>query len=218
MLNFKFTKKSPNPGRVKEDSAHNPKVLEVNLIKNEIEVSFHWRQYLATLVFSLLVAALFVVEIYVGLNWWAEYENTRIAATEKEFNKVSQEIKSIKKESEEVMAFKERVDLAEALLARHIYWTNFFDWLEKNTLSTVNYGGFSGSTDGSYSFAATTNTFREISWQTRAFLEDPLVLSAKVDSGSGGKRADGDASEESGTISFTLNIEVDPKLFRSAAQ
>ncbi len=198
--------------------SQNPKVLEVNLIKNEIPVDFEFAKHISTLIFSLAVTALFVAEIYFGMNWWSQYENERVLAAEAKFSQVSKEIKGMKSDSDQILAFKKRVDLADSLLVNHIYWTNFFNWLEKNTLSSVNYLSFSGKSDGVYELQATANSFRDISWQTRALLEDPAVLSVHVDSGSaarGNSKEDSTAIEK---VSFILSLEVDPKIFKAAAQ
>ncbi len=215
MLNFKL-KKNKTVAQQLADSPQNPKVLEVNLIKNEIPIDFDFGKHLGTLLFSLFVAAIFIAEIYLGLNWWSDYENERVLATETKFNQVSTEIKTMKDESDEILAFKQRLDLTEALLNNHIYWTNFFDWLEKNTLSSVNYNSFSGSADGVYALGATAKTFRDVSWQTRALLEDPAVISAQVDSADT-ERTDSPGQEKNAVadVNFVLSLKVNPSLFKS---
>lgn len=215
MINFNLKQKKKanlNLG----NPAQNPKVLEVNLIKNEMQVDFDFGKNLGTLFFALLIAALFMTEIYLGLNWWSDYENSRVLATETKFNQVSQEIKSLKSESEKILAFKQRADLADSLVANHIYWTKFFNWLEKNTLSSVNYLGFDGDNSGQYSIEASAKTFRDLSWQTRAMLENPSVISVNVDSGESERPSDdGMAEAQVQDIKFSLNLTVDPNLFKA---
>lgn len=201
----------PGLGR---DMSMNPKVLEVNLIKDERQVDFDWRHNFGTLLFSLFVAVLFLVEIYIGLNWWANYEEERALATEAKFTAVSKEIKDMRTESDEILAFKQRSDISSQLLGNHIYWTNFFNWLEKNTLSTVNFAGFSGGIDGSYQLQASTKTYRDISWQTRVLLQNPSVVSVRVDSGSS-EKADGEEKLDAETVNFVLDLQVDPQLFKA---
>jgi len=70
-------------------SSQNPKVLEVNLIKSEMPVDFEVGKNIGTLLFALVIAALFVAEVYLGLNWWSDYENVRMLAAETKFNQVS---------------------------------------------------------------------------------------------------------------------------------
>lgn len=202
----------PGLGR---DMSLNPKVLEVNLIKDERQVVFDWQHNFGTLLFALFIAALFLVEVYVGLNWWANYEEDRALAMETKFSLVSKEIKDMRTESDEILAFKQRSDIAYQLLENHIYWTNFFNWLEKNTLSSVNYLAFSGGTDGEYQLEAATKTYRDISWQTRVMLQNPSVLDVRVDSGTSEKQ-EGEEKVEAETVNFMLDLKVDPQLFKAA--
>lgn len=213
MFNF-ASKKNKKPIQKKSGSSKNPKILEVNLIKDEIQIVFDWSQHLGTLFFALLVTVLFVVEIYFGLNWWNSYESERVLASEEKFSQVSQDIRALKTESDEMLAFKKRADIADSLLSNHIYWTNFLTWLEKNTLSTITYAGISGKSDGIYSLAATANAFREVSWQTRAFMADSSVISVKVNSASLQQSDDSEFDTGESAVSFNLDLEVDPQVFK----
>jgi len=194
--------------------SQNPKILEVNLIKNEMQVSFDWNQHLSTLLFAVIVTMLFVAEIYFALNWWTDYESERVLASETRFNKISQNIRDLKQQSDQIVAFKQRADAANSLLENHIYWTNFLDWLEKNTLSTVTYAGISGKSDGVYSLTASANAFREVSWQTRAFMADPSVISVKVDQASMEKSDSEENDTSVSAVNFELNLKIDPSVFK----
>lgn len=213
MLNFK-TKKN-NRKDTLGSAPQNPKILEVDLIRDEMPASFDLKKHAGTLFFALIITALFVAEIYLGLNWWSDYENDRLEKSQKRFNAISEEIRQMNTASEQINYFKERVGLADSLLSNHIYWTNFFTWLESNTLSSVSYGGFSGTNDGEYELTATTKAYRDISWQTRLFLADPYVVSVSIDSGSDAKDplAAGDTQELS-NISFSLSLKVKPDIFK----
>lgn len=194
--------------------SQNPKILEVNLIRDEMPAVFELKKHAGSLFFAILVTVLFVAEIYLGLNWWSTYENSRLEKSQTRFNTVSEEIRQMKSASDQVNAFKQRVDLADSLLSRHVYWSNFFTWLESNTLSSVNYKSFDGTVDGEYELEATTNAFRDISWQSRLLLADPNVISAHVDSGSGERSENEEGVVEDGAISFSINLKVKPDLFK----
>jgi hypothetical protein len=213
---FNFpSKKNKKVSKKKPDSSQNPKVLEVNLIKNEMQITFDWSQHLGTLFFAVVVTALFVVEIYFGLNLWNDYEGERVLASENKCNQVSQDIRALKTESDQILAFKKRADAANSLIGNHIYWTNFLDWLEKNTLSTVTYDGISGKNDGLYNLTANANAFREVSWQTRAFMADPSVISVRVDEASLKKPDKTEDDANTSTVSFNLILKVDPQIFKT---
>lgn len=217
MLNFK-SKKNKNPKSRKDKNLppQNPKILEVNLIKDEMRESFDLVKHGKTLLFALLVTSLFLLEVYLGLNWWSAYEEKRLMETETLFNALSQEIRDMKTESDQIVAFRQRVELADNLLGRHVYWSNFFTWLEQNTLSSVGYNGFAGGNNGEYVLNASTRAFRDVSWQARLFLADPAVIS--VDIGHGGNERDFEnisSSEDGNDINFSIELKIDPKIFNS---
>ena len=214
MFNFS-SKKNKKITKKKSDSSQNPKILEVNLIKNEMQVAFDWGQHLSTLFFAVVITVLFIVEIYFGLNWWNDYESERVLASETKFSQVSQDIRALRTESNQILAFKKRADIVNSLLNGHIYWTNFLDWLEKNTLSTVTYAGISGKSDGIYNLTAHANAFREVSWQTRAFMADPSVISVRVDQASLRKLDNIEVDTSVTTVDFDLSLEVDPQIFKT---
>jgi len=216
VLNLKLKKnKNLKSGRLKDSSPQNPKILEVNLIKDEMREGFNFAKHGKTLVFALFVSALFLLEIYLGLNWWSAYEEKRLAETESRFNNISKEIRDMQKESDQITAFRQRVELADSLLNRHIYWSNFFTWLEQNTLSSVSYNGFSGSNDGQYNLQASTRAFRDVSWQARLFLANPAVLSVNINQGSGERNFENIDSNNEGNVNFFIDLKIDPKIFNS---
>jgi hypothetical protein len=85
--------------------------------------------------------------------------------------------------------------------------------LEKNTLNSVNYQGFSGDVSGEYSLSATARTFSDISWQVKTFKDNKYVISAEVDAGSSGRSdKEGEVSGES-SVSFSINLKIKPEIF-----
>lgn len=213
---FNLTKKNNKKNSKSSGNfAQNPKVLEVNLIKDESRVDFEINKKISNTLFVLVMVSLFVAEIYLGLNWWSDYETERVQLAENKFNQISKEIKSLRSESEQISILKKRIDSVEELLDNHVYWTSFFSWLEDNTLSSVNYLGFKGDSNGSYALKASTNNFRDISWQVRALLEDSAVLSVSVDSGKVERPDNEDSAQASAEeVQFELDFRVKPQVFK----
>lgn len=212
-----FFKKKLKKEINKNDSFINPEVLEVNLVKDEISLEFNWRKHLFSFFLTLFVAGLFVAEVYYGLDWWQKQEEEKTVALNSELQKITSQVKKINSNAKDFTSFKDKLLLTKQLADNHIYWTDFFNWLEKNTLNSVSYGGFSGSTDGKYNLTASAKTFADISWQVKAFKNDPFTNSATVDSGSSGRSEDVTVSSES-PISFSIDLEVKPQIFYRQAQ
>ena len=205
-LSTKSNKKEGRSG----NSLQNPRILEVNLVKDEVLVFFDWRKNISILLLVLCVAALLVTEIYFGLDWWEKQEAARSQTLQDQANKTSAEANVLKKQIAAAITYKEKSASFSQLLDNHIYWTNFFNWIEKNTLSSVSYSDFSGGLDGSYTLNATAQSYADVSWQVKAFLNDPFTQSVAVDEANAGKSERGKA----GAVNFTLLLKVKPEVFR----
>lgn len=211
-----FKKKLNKPVN-KNDNFINPEVLEVNLVKDEVSVEFNWRKHLLSLFLTMFVAALLVAEIYYGLSWWQKQEEEKTAVINAELQSITNQVKKINANAKDFTSFKDKLSLTKNLADNHIYWTDFFNWLEKNTLNTVSYSGFSGDISGSYNLAASAKTFSDISWQVKAFKNDPFTDSVKVDSGSSG-RTEGGIEISENPVSFSIGLKVKPQIFYRQAQ
>ena len=218
-MNF-FNKKLNKPNQTEQDNFINPKVLEVNLVKDEVSIEFDWSRHLLSLFLVVFFAAMLVTEVYYGLDWWQKQEEIKTEALNKDYDLVVRNIQNINAKSAEVNAFKDKLALTKKLADNHVYFSNFFSWLEKNTLSSVSYGGFSGDTSGSYTLGATAKTFSDISWQVKNFRDNNMVQSVGVDSGNSG-RSDGKngvSTSTDSTVTFSLNLKVKPEIFFRKAE
>lgn len=208
---FRKTKKTKED--IKKNTLQNPKILEVNLIRGEVKVNFDWGRNSSILLVVLFVAGLLITEVYFGLNWWAEQENLKSLELSGEVAKVNQEINKIKSGSDEALSYKDKSNNLGLLLNNHIYWTTFFSWLEKNTLNSVSYGGFSGDTSGEYSLSAKASNYAQASWQAKVFSDSSLVKKVDILDVAAVKSKDKDTVEDNG-VNFSIELEVDPIIFR----
>ncbi len=214
---------------------NNPKILEVNLIKEEERLDFDWKKGIKALVFALGVTIFIIVELYLGLDWWQKDEEARLEEVKIKTSAVSKEISEFRKSAAAALSYQDKTLEVDKLLGEHIYWTNFFKWLESNSLSTVSFGSFSGANDGRYTLAGTAGSFAEVSWQVQQFSNDPLVLNVESMTVSSGEErtkeeiaaqaaeaAAAPANEgeenvrptEPAGVSFNLELEIDPIIFK----
>ena len=215
-MNF-FKKKSKKINSKQEDSLINPKVLEVNLIKDEIGVEFDWTKHLLSLFVTIFVAALLVVEVYYGLDWWQKQEEQKTADLNQQYLTVSRQINNINSKSTDVIIFKDKIQITQKMADAHIYFTDFFSWLENNTLNSVAYSGFSGGVSGNYVLGGNTVNFSDISWQAKAFRDNKFVNSVRVDSGNL-TRNDDPLRKNDKPLVFNLELSVKPEIFFRQAE
>ena len=215
---FLKPKKKDKGEVIKKAAPQNPKILEVNLIKGEVRIAFDWRRNISILVLTLVIAGAFIAEIYFGLDLWAKQEEARAKVLADEITRLSDEVKDTRAKAESALEYKDKSIEVSRLIDNHVYWSSFFDWLEKNTLSTVKFSGFDGTTDGIYTLQATASSYQDASWQVKALLDDPLVKKASItDVSSGeeeGETPEGEVISGKKTVSFVLELEVSPEIFK----
>lgn len=209
MIDFK--KKFNKSEAHKSGQSQNPKILEVNLVKNEKQISFDWNKKIFILSIVLFVALAVVLEIYFGLIWWQAQEEARIKALDDEVFKINVQVEDLKNKESDALNYKAKSAAFSSLLDGHIYWSNFFDWVEKNTLNTVKYLNFQGDLSGSYSLEATTQTYADVSWQVKSFLNDKNTVRAAVAEAAFVKDSD---KTKPNQINFTLSLQIKPTIFK----
>jgi len=204
-------------------SPQNPKILDVNLIKDEIKVLFDWRKNIAVLFVALIVVGALVAEIYFGLDWWAKQEDQKAQSLKDDIAAVNADINKIKSQSDDSLAFKDKSIQITSLLDDHIYFSNFFTWLERNTLSSVAYGDFSGDLLGKYSLSAKAKTYADVSWQVKALLNDEKTVGAVVtnaglftpkNKSTDENKDEEEKKEQQSEVVFDLSLKVNPEIFK----
>lgn len=198
-----------------DEDLNNPEVLETNLIKGEVFAFYDWTQRFIVLAVFVLLSLALVVGAYWGVSLWGEKK----LATQQDFlehyTSLEDDIKNVKEKAKEALAFRNELTVVNNVLDQHIYWSSFFDFLEKYTLENVIYkGGFHGDNQGEYTFNAETTDYDLIEAQVREFLKSPYILEAKVREGA---ISDIESLEGVG-ISFSLDIVLDPKIFNESTQ
>ncbi len=118
----------------------------------------------------------------------------------------------VNKEVEEIDVFQKRLTLVSDILKDHVYWTNYFSFLEKTILEDVTYSGsIGGSATGKYGFSATTDSFRTVENQVRVLRNNKLVKDVSV-----GSVAFSASEETMGidipTVNFSIAFELDETL------
>lgn len=188
----------------------NPEILGTNLIKNEIVSFFDWKKNIAILLVFVLLSCAAMGVSYAWLVSWGDEKKEEAKLFAIEFDKLKQKVENAEEEAEDAVVFKEKLKLASILLDKHIYWSNFFKFLEKNTIGDVYYtGGFSGNRNGKYSMSSKTISFNVVSEQVKALRKNELVIDANVSSG----EFKAGSKEEDEEVGFTLNFTVDTSIF-----
>jgi len=185
-------------------------ILEINLVKDEINVYFDWYKNIAFLIVFVFLSLVLVAEIYLTLTWWEDKNNSVVSQEETRFIELSEETKKIRGEAEEALNFQTKLSRANFLLDNHLYWSNFFDYLEKNTLRNVQYSAFAGDIVGNFSLPAVSDNFPSLGQQVYQLQSDPNTLKASISSG---EKLESE-EENIEKVEFEIDLKVSPELFK----
>lgn len=104
-----------------------------------------------------------------------------------------------------ILSFPKQKDKAQNLLKSHIYFSNVFDFLRKNTLKSVSYKKIIVNSE-TYNLIihATTSSFKEVSKQLALIKSIPEVKNFKTDAIN---------SNNEGGVNFSIQIELNNNFF-----
>ncbi len=205
-----------------DDSWDSPDVLETNLISGSDIIFFDKGKKYRLLVFTAFFSIFLLTGIHVGLNIWERIAIDEINRKTERINILSAQIFKLEKNLDEINLFQKKLHAAKTLVDQHVYWTNFFNFLEDNTISDIQYNnGFEGDISGDYTFNVTTNDFDKIAAQVKIFRANPLVNEAQI---SGGEitieqvEIPGQSEEEKKykkekNYTYDIAVQINPKVF-----
>ena len=208
--------------RVEQKSWTRPTITETNLIKGQTTLYFNWRRFWLDLIQWLVITLFFLSLCGVLFYLWRQNQNKQTTDTVQRLAKVDQLVTLAENEVGDVLDFRLRLMLVSELLNSHIYWSNFFSFLEKNTLPNVFYQDFSGDTSGEYILKARTDNFDSMAKQLKVLRRAADVL--EVDSEGGDMIKNEPVVDESGTSSevtttpatqlhLSIKLKIKPELF-----
>lgn len=188
-------------------------VLELNLIPEELnkysESELPRRLFKSGLAIFLTLLA--IIGAYLGITWYQLNINSQIEGLGETIASVNQTIaeeEAIRNNSEDLQ---QRLAALESLLDKHVYWTNFFEQLEKNTLPQVYYLNFAMTGTDRLILSAVTDSYSSVAKQIVAFEQaDDFVQDVKV-SGAAAR-----LNQDEGTligVDFNVELGFQPGVF-----
>lgn len=203
----KLPAKKNKPGENFLDSSD---VLETNLMEAGTVSFIDWHKNSVVLAFYLITIIVIVGVIY-GWMFAQEREfKARISEADKNIEELNAVLAGANKDIARFADLENKVKVLRVVLDGHVYWTNFFKFLEDNTIQDIYYLGFSGDNSGEYSLAGKAKNFHSISEQLRILKANDYVEDVGVSGGKFNSPKDGD----SGGVDFNLQLSIKPQLFK----
>jgi hypothetical protein len=195
--------------------------MGANLVKDNAVLFVDWEKNIRSLAFSAVLPLLAIGALYAALIFWGQIKEGEGRNMISNLEEKNQQIDTVEKKMDEVFMFQKKLKTAKQLIASHIYWTDFFYFLESKTLPNLSYGSFSGGIDGKYSLSSSAGDFNEIADQLAIFKKSNYVFKAETNGGkivyakNKSEAKTEKAQENRSKVNFGLILEVDPRIFYS---
>ncbi|MCK4539954.1 hypothetical protein KAU09_02245 [Candidatus Parcubacteria bacterium] len=190
--------------------------LKTNLIKEDVTTYIDWKKNIILFLMGLVFVVLVIGGFYAQLIYEEYRFDLEGKGLDSEIEVLNVKINNIEEQNQEIVEFQEKLNIASSLLDNHIYWTNFFKFLEENTLSNTYYtSSVSGNTAGVFDFEAITKNYGSIDDQLRVLRSTEHVLKAKVLSGVIDKENKGEEDKKTRDgVSYSLELKLSPDIFK----
>lgn len=205
----------------KKDQWHAPNIIKTNLIHNEANDSLDWSENINKLSFAVGGAFFLLSAFYLGLQMKESFMMQKGQEITQEIQDVKMQIISAKNGLGDIDSFQKKLDIAGNLLNKHIYWTNFFGFLEENLIKDAYIvGDFAGDTSGEYSFTVVTDSYSHAANQIkllREYNEDKIIKEMQVTQASFNEPKQqpigSEIKADNAAVTFNVDLKIDQKIF-----
>jgi len=187
--------------------------VEVNLLPRQVEIrevtpGKYTFVLLNTALATLVVAGL----LYWGFVWYMGSVSEKINTIGAEIKTTQQEIVGSEEKVQEALAFRRKIFLTNAILSNHIHWSNFYDFLERNTYDKVYFLDMQGEEDGRIILSGVAEDFASVGKQLEIFEQaEEYVQRANVDMA---QLQAGEAEAGEKSVYFNLYLQLKPGLLK----
>ena len=216
---IKKVKKKKIKEQSKKDKESKHVEVDVNLIPEEFLDELSPRNKIKSLLTAFIVSMVIMGAIY-GVLYSLQYNAAnRIEEINKEISNVEKEIDTYSVLKKEVNEFNKISKNVKEILSTHVYWSQFFDMLAKNTIDDVYYTSVTGNVTGSIVISAVAKDYTSVSRQINAFemaegfVENVEVLSATTSQIILAPESEDTEPVEKEVVVFDIKLTVLPDIF-----
>lgn len=202
------TPESPSKGRGVPPP---PSVLDVNLIPAQDNKRLSGKT-IAGLTAVILGAAAVVLVVFWALQSYAHRQQLENQKFQEAALGWQQQLEAARQAAETALVTRRRIQLLGEVLQQRVNWDNFFTFLEKHTLPTVQLNSLAADANGEVIISGVAPNFTEVGRQMLAFQQSSeateVTLSGlTVDLGRGGVMS-------AAAVNFTFTLKLLPSLFQ----
>ena len=143
----------------------------VDLIPTSVKIK-SWPQIRNLLLVSFVLSIIIVALFYIGLMWQERKNINERQLSMQGISELEEEILNFQSTNQEIKDLAEDIKTIHTILNQHIYWSNFFELLEKYTVQEVHYQGLTAGNNGALVLDAIGPNFDAVARQLKA-LQSP---------------------------------------------
>lgn len=179
----------------------------VDLIPEAVKVR-SWRQILRLLAITFISFSMVIVIFYAFLFYQAKKLETKRNENYAQITSLERKIVDYKKLNDDITRLGNQIKTTHKLISLHIYWTNFFQLLEKYTIEGVYYLGLKAGTNGAMTLEASVSDYDTLAKQIKILQQEEakeFVTYVDVPGAT--------FNEKTKKIDFSMHIILNPSLF-----
>jgi Tfp pilus assembly protein PilN len=176
--------------------------------KDSVEGAKKPKRVIILAVIIFIMAAIFA-GLYFYLRWSIDSMAVEIKRVETDLAATSQRVKDAEEEKNQVQVFQKQLKITNKLLGNHVYWTNFFNFLEKNIVTDVYFSNLIGGSDEQIILTGIAKSYKAVSRQIISFRAAEEIESVSVSSASASIDSEGKVVE----VNFDARLKLKPEMF-----
>jgi len=184
--------------------------LRVSLMPSELEggKAPDLRRRLLILLFVIVLETIIIG----GVNFWliqaTSQRQSEHDQLQKQGNDISSQAGQLGRDLTSAIQFDQQARAVADALDKHLYWTEFFKFLENNTLPSIRFERFDGQvSDGVFSFDIFGDSYRDVAEQIVAWSQNPSI--SRVRATAAQARVTQTGSIEGVAVTVVLNLKPD---------
>jgi hypothetical protein len=159
-------------------AAKEKKGFDVNLLPATVRFQSTNKITVSLFLWAFMAVGILVV-VYLGMSFYGQQITDEGLALEAELDFLNTEIAKYNSDVVEAIEWQLKLSAVDILLKTHVYWTNFFSVLEKTTLPSVYYNGFTASLINSdINLVSYAKNFTTVAEQLIAYEKFPEIFSS----------------------------------------
>ena len=195
-------------GQTSNPEVPHPNVVSLNLLPNAAQRPSSQQSPLFRLLRVGTLSMICLTSLYLAMVCYQAFYVWQTQSALQQLNSLDATILGYRPLQADINRTSNTLEAVHTMLADHIYWTQWFTYLERYTLQSVHYTNFSGSVNGTMNLQASAPDLATVTQQIALFESLPEVTTVAVTT----------ATRSDNGVQFNVSIQIDPVVLHYQVQ